>query len=139
MKGCRKILVVANSSIDAFKRCLRLISDEPAWVTVVKVVPNFEGDLHLTGIRNIKDVLDAASEAEVTEISEAVLAERMPAKIRVIKGDILAEVRRLAEEERCDLIVLGRGKNHWLKDFFERKVLKKLINIAQCPVCVVNC
>ncbi|MBI4690885.1 MAG: hypothetical protein HY754_11580, partial [Nitrospirae bacterium] len=57
MKGYRKILIAVNGSKEVLRQGLKLAYDEECWVTVIKVIPPYEGDLNLTGIKNIGDVL----------------------------------------------------------------------------------
>lgn len=43
MKGYRKILIAVNGSKDVLLKGLKLAGDEKCWVTVVKVLPPYEG------------------------------------------------------------------------------------------------
>ena len=59
MKGYRKVLIAVNGSKEVLRQGLKLAGDEECWVTVVKVIPPYEGDLNLVGIKNIEDVLSS--------------------------------------------------------------------------------
>src|SRR5512147_298494 len=61
MKGYRKVLIAMNGSADVVREGIKLAQDEKTWVTVLKVIPENEGDLNLTGIKNIEDVLDSGA------------------------------------------------------------------------------
>ena len=56
MKGFRKILIAVDGSKGVLRNGLAVAKDEKCWVTVLKVVPQNDGGLDLTGIKNIRDV-----------------------------------------------------------------------------------
>jgi nucleotide-binding universal stress UspA family protein len=139
MKGYRKILIAVNGSKNVLAEGLKLAGDEQCWVTVVKVIPPNEGDLNLTGIRNIGDVLDSGGERAISEFQNIAKAERMLIKTRLEEGKTHEKIIEVAEEERCDLIILGaqKKKNPLLK-IFGGNTIEKVIHNAPCPVLVVN-
>lgn len=137
MKGYRKILIAVNGSKDVLTQGLRLAEDEQCWVTVVKVVPPREGDLDLTGIKNISDVLNSGAEKEITEIQGIADSEKALIKTRIEEGEVHEKIIEVAEDERCDLIIMGANKTNWLKKLFGKNVAEKVINQAPCPVLVV--
>ena len=56
----RRILVAfdgSDSSKNALMQAIRLAETEKSWIKLVAVVPSYEGDLDLTGVRNIDDAL----------------------------------------------------------------------------------
>ncbi|WP_333656475.1 hypothetical protein [Dissulfurispira sp.] len=70
MKGYRKILIAVNGSKDVLKEGLQLARDEKCWVTVVKVIPSYKGDINLVGIKNIEDVLDSEGAKAVSDMKD---------------------------------------------------------------------
>jgi nucleotide-binding universal stress UspA family protein len=138
MKGYRKILIAVDGSMETLKQGLRLASDEKCWVTVIKVVPPYEGDLNLTGIKSISDVLGSNGSQAVSEIEGAARAEGALVKVRLEEGDIPRKIAEVAEEERCDLIVMGAGKRRGLRRFFGGDLWRKVIEAAPCPVLVTE-
>jgi nucleotide-binding universal stress UspA family protein len=139
MKGYRKVLIAVNGSLDVLKQGIKLAQDEKTWVTVLKVVPPYEGDLNLTGIRSIGDVLDSGAgqaESGIRDIAEAAGAL---VKTRIEEGDVPGNIVDVAREERCDLIILGAKRR---KAFFERllgdHVAEKVIGAAPCPVLIMQ-
>ena len=138
MNNCRKVLVAVNDSKDVFIKGLRLIDSEPCWVTVVKVNPPYEGDLNLVGVRNIKSVLDGGSESIVAQIRDIARSEGIPVKVRIEVGDIDKKIVEVAEEEHCDLIIMGAGSQNSIKKFFLGNVLDEVAHQAPCPVLVIN-
>ncbi|HXX58230.1 MAG TPA: universal stress protein [Thermodesulfovibrionales bacterium] len=138
MKGYRKILIALNGSHDALHEGLRLAQDEKCWVTLVKVVPPQDGELNLTGIKNIADVLDNGARKDAVELDKRAKAEGALVKTRVEEGEIHEKILEVAEDERCDLIIMGSNKTNWFRKIFGKNVIEKVINQAPCPVLVVG-
>ena len=138
MKGYRKIVIAVNGSKDVLRQGLSLAQDEKCWVTVVKVVPPHNGDLNLVGIRNIGDVLDNGANNERNEIMNIAEAESALVKTRVEEGDIPEKIVEVAEDEKCDLIIMGTNKTSWFKKLFGKNVVERVISQAPCPVLVVG-
>lgn len=139
MKGYRKILIAVNGSKDVLTQGLKLAHDEKCWVTVVKVLPPNEGDLNLVGIKNIEDVLNSGCDKENAEINSIAEAEGAMIKTRFEEGDAHKKILEVAEEERCDIIIMGMKKRNWLRKLFGDNTVEKVINQAPCPVFVVGC
>ena len=137
MKGCRKILIAVNGSKDVLRQGLNLAEDEGTWITVVKVIPQNEGELNVTGIKNIGDILDSYSEKERSEISAIAANERMLIKTRIEEGEPYRKIVAAAEEERCDVIIMGAKKRSWVRKLLGDNTVEKVINQAPCPVLVV--
>ncbi|MBI4838921.1 MAG: universal stress protein [Nitrospirae bacterium] len=139
MKGYRKILIAVNGSKEVLVNGLKLAQDEKCWVTVVKVVPHNEGDLNLTGVKNIGDVLDSGGQKMVSEIKDIAETEGALIKTRLEEGEVHKKIIEVAEEERCDIIIMGaRRRRKWISRLFGDNVVEKVINQAPCPVFVVN-
>jgi nucleotide-binding universal stress UspA family protein len=138
MKGYRKILIAVNGSRDALSQGLKLAQDEKCWVTVVKVIPENEGDLDLTGIRNIGDAINSGAAREISRIKETADKERVMVKTRLEEGKVCEKIVEVAEEENCDLIVMGSERKSWLSRLFVENIVEKVIDLAPCPVLVVG-
>ncbi len=138
VKGYRKILIAVNGSKDILKQGLQLAQDEKCWVTVVKVIPPTDGDLNLTGIKNIEDVLNSGADKEIREIREIAKAEKTIVKTRLEEGEVHEKIVEVAEDERCDLIIMGTNKTNWFRRIFGKNVVEKVISQAPCPVLVVG-
>ncbi|MBI4697598.1 MAG: universal stress protein [Nitrospirae bacterium] len=139
MKGYRKVLIAVNGSKNVLVQGLQLANDEKCWITVVKVIPSYEGDLNLTGIKNIEDALNSGGEKAVSELKGLAESEGRFIKARLEEGDVPAKIIEAAEEERCDVIIMGSRKNkNWISKLLGDNVLEKVIRQAPCPVFVVN-
>lgn len=138
MKGYRKILIAVNGSKEVIRNGLKLACDEKCWVTVVKVLPPNEGDLNLVGVRNIEDVLNSNYSKEISQITSVADAEGALVKTRIEEGEIHKKIVEVAEEERCDIIIMGARKRGWFRKIIGDNVIGKVINLAPCPVFVVG-
>ncbi|MGD0282371.1 MAG: universal stress protein [Dissulfurispiraceae bacterium] len=139
MKGYRKVLIAVNKSMDVLAEGLKLACDEKCWVTVVKVIPANEGDLNLTGIKNIDAVLDNGASKAVAEINNNAKSRNALIKTRLEEGDVHKRIVEVAEEEDCDLIIMGAQKmKKGLKRFFGVNIVEKVIESAPCSVLVVG-
>ena len=139
MKGYRKVLIALNGSRAVLEQGIRLAQNEKTWITVVKVVQPFDGDLNLTGIKNLNDVLDDGGAAAVKEINKTAEAEGALVKTRLEQGDVPQRIVEVAEEEKCDLIIMGsKKKKGILSRLFGDHVVEKVIDRASCPVFVVG-
>lgn len=127
-----------NGSKGVLKQGLRLAYDEKCWVTVVKVIPSYEGDINLTGIKNIEDALNSGVSGAVSEIKDIAKAEGALIKARVEEGEVDKKIVEVAEEERCDIIIMGGNKTNWFRKFFGKNVIEKVIDQSPCPVLVVS-
>ncbi|MBI5635274.1 MAG: universal stress protein [Nitrospirae bacterium] len=137
MKGYRKVLIAVNGSKEVLKQGLKLACDEKCWITVVKVLPPNEGDLDLTGVKNIGDLLSSCGRSEISAMKTIADEEGLLIKTRLEEGDAFRKIVEAAEEERCDVIVMGTKKRSWTRKIFGDNTVEKVIRLAPCPVLVV--
>jgi|ERR1700690_3648632 nucleotide-binding universal stress UspA family protein len=137
MKGFRKVLIALNGNKKVLDTGLQMAKDEKTWVIVVKVIPPFEGDLHLTGIKNIEDALDSGVGKVISQVEADARAQGALIKTRVQQGNVPAAIVEVADEERCDLIIMGAPKKNWFRKVFGDHAVEKVIDMAKCPVYVV--
>ncbi|HEX8948800.1 MAG TPA: universal stress protein, partial [Dissulfurispiraceae bacterium] len=107
----RKILVAldgSKSSKHALKESFRLAFDEKCWITVVSVVPPYEGDLELIGIQNIEAAMRQPCEKALSEAAALAKAEGALIKPVCEEGEPYERIVDLADAESCDVIVMGR-------------------------------
>jgi nucleotide-binding universal stress UspA family protein len=137
MKGFRKVLIALNGNKNVLDTGLQLAKDEKTWVIVVKVIPPFEGDLNLTGIKNIEDALDSGVGKVISQVEADAKAQGALIKTRVQQGNVPDAIVEVADEERCDLIIMGAPKKNWFRKVFGDHAVEKVIDMAKCPVYVV--
>ncbi len=138
MNDYRKVLIAVNGSKDVLVQGLRLLGREECSVTVVKVNPSYEGDLSLTGVRDIGHVLDGDSDRIVSEIEEIAKSEGISVHVRIEVGDIDKKIVETAEEEASDLIIMGSGSQSSIKKLLLGSILDEVTRQAPCPVLAVN-
>jgi len=138
MKGYRKVLIALNGHKEVLEQGIKMAKDEKTWITVMKVLHPFDGDLDLTAIKNLNDVLDDGGARALFEISAMAKAEGAMIKTRLEHGDVPQRIVEVAEEERCDLIIMGsRKKKGIFSRLFGDHIVEKVIDQAPCPVFVV--
>jgi nucleotide-binding universal stress UspA family protein len=59
-------------------------------------------------------------------------------KKKVLTGETSDIILRYADEENCDLIVMGRRGFSKIKRFFTGSVTQKVVPEASCPVLIIN-
>jgi nucleotide-binding universal stress UspA family protein len=135
MKGYRKVLIAMNGSTDVVKEGIKMAQDEKTWVTVLKVIPANEGDLNLTGIKNIEDVLESGAQKALADARDVADDSGALIRTRLEEGTPAEKIVEVAAEERCDVIILGAKKtNCWLSRLFGDHVIENVIRRAPCPV-----
>ncbi|MFH1076214.1 MAG: universal stress protein [Pseudomonadota bacterium] len=137
MEGCRKILIAVNGHIDVLARGLKVISDEECWVTVVKVIPPYEGDLSLVGVKNITEVLNGNYKNTVSQMRELGKIDGRFLKIQVKSGEIEKKIVETAKENRCDLLIMGKPKPSMIKKLLCCDIVENVSNQVSCPVLLV--
>lgn len=63
---------------------------------------------------------------------------QLPVEHRLVEGDAAAEILRLAEETKCDLIVMGTHGRTWLSRMLMGSVAEEVVRKAACPVLTVK-
>ena len=104
---------------------------------MLKVVPENEGDLELTGIKDIGSVLAGEERQVRAEVQQSADEARVLVKARVEEGGIPERIVAVAAEERCDLIVIGRERLPWYRRLLGPSVAERVARSAQCPVLVL--
>ena len=139
MKGYRKVLIALNGHKEVLNQGVKLAQDEKTWITVLKVVQPYDGDLNLTGIKNLEDVLEDGSRQAIADVKKIAESEGALIKTRLEQGDVPQRIVEVAEEEKCDLIIMGsKRKKGIFSRLFGDHVVEKVIDRAPCPVFVVG-
>lgn len=138
MKGYRKLLIAVGSSKEVIKQGMALAAKDKSWVTILKVLPGYDGDINLTGIKNIEGALTSDSDKIRSEIEKFSANKLSPVKTRLEYGRPHEKILEAAEEERCDLIVMGVHKTNRIKKMLQGNTVEKVIDNAPCPVLLVR-
>jgi nucleotide-binding universal stress UspA family protein len=110
-----------EASRHAFETACEIARDRGAHVVVLHVVPH--GNRHSTEValgNPLSGFRDIAPDVTI--------------ETRIERGDPAAEILRVADEAKCDIIVMGThgktGPSHWLTGH----VVDKVVQRAVCPV-----
>jgi nucleotide-binding universal stress UspA family protein len=130
MARFNKILVAvdgSDSSWNALRQAFKFAFDEKMWITVVAIDPPYEGDLALVGVANIGEVLKGRGEEILARAREIADQERALIKTRHEEGLVYEKIIDVANEEKCDLIVMGRSGTSSIERSLMGSVTAKVI------------
>jgi nucleotide-binding universal stress UspA family protein len=136
----RKILVAFDGSLsskNALKQAIRLSREEKSWIKVLAVVPDYEGDLELIGISNIKSLIEGPKEKLISEAKKIADEEDATIITNAEQGEAYERIVEVAEAENCDLIVMGRRGVHRVERMLMGSVTARVIGHTQKDVLVV--
>ncbi len=106
-----KLLVAidgSEASKNALHQAFKLAFDEKKWITVTAINPPYQGDLDLIGVSNIEELLKGKGDKILEEAKQIANDERASIKTRLEVGEPYEKIIEIAEEEKCELIVMGR-------------------------------
>ncbi len=136
----RKILVAidgSESSKHALRESFKLATDEKCWLTVVSVIPQYEGDLGATWISNVNEAMKKPCQIALSEAENMAKKERVLIKTVCEEGEIYERIVDIADAENSDLIVMGRKGMSKLSKALVGSVTARVIGHSQKDVLVV--
>ncbi|MBI4680543.1 MAG: universal stress protein [Nitrospirae bacterium] len=136
----RKILVAidgSESSKNALKQAIKLANDEKCWITVVSVVPPYEGDLELVGVKNIRAAIRKPCEDALSQAEKIAETEGRSIKTVCEEGEPHERIVDLADAENCDLIIMGRRGLRRLERVLVGSVTARVIGYTHKDVLIV--
>lgn len=120
MAKYKKILVAYDGSAtarNALAVAARLAKQDNSWIKVLAVVPPYTGDLELVGITNIKATIEGPGEKLLVEARMIAEHEDIHVLTNLAQGEPFERISAIADDENCDLIVMGRqGISHFERD-----------------------
>jgi nucleotide-binding universal stress UspA family protein len=134
----KKILVAVDgseSSRNALTQAFRFAVDEKCWITVTSVVPPYEGEIEILGIKDIRAALRKPCDEALGEAQRLAETDRVLIKTVCEEGDVHERIVDLADAENCDLIVMGRSGRR--RSPFIGSVTARVIGHTQREVLVV--
>lgn len=140
MERYRKLLVAFDGSEDsrnALRQAIKLSFSEGSWIKVLAVVPSYEGELELVGVRNISGVLSGPAEGLLLEAEKIAGDEKASIMTGLEQGEIYERIVDVADAENCSLIVMGRRGHHPLERMLMGSVTARVIGHSQRDVLVV--
>ena len=115
MAKYRKILVAydgSSSAKNALSLASQLAREDKSWIKVLAVVPPYQGDLELIGVSDIKETIVGPGEELLAEAKWLADHEGVHILTNLEQGEPYEQIVQVAEEEHCDLIIMGRrGKS----------------------------
>ena len=138
MGNYSKILVAFDGS-ESSRNALRQTLDkfDESWIKVLVVMPAYEGDLELVGIRDVQSLLSGPTEELKQAAQEIIGSESSRVNISVVKGEAFERIIDVAENESCTLIVMGRRGLHRVERMLMGSVTAKVIVHASTDVMVI--
>ena len=136
----RKILVAVDSSEssrNALHQAFKLASDEKSGLTVTSVVPPYEGEIEILGIKDIRAAIRKPCEDALGEVEKLAKTERMLVKTVCEEGEVYERIVDLADAENCDVIVMGRRGLRGIQRTLVGSVTARVIGHTQRDVLVV--
>ncbi len=116
MAKYKKILVAydgSESAKNALALSAKLAKLDNSWIKVVDVVSPYNGDPELTGGGNIKEIIEGPAEELLAGAREIAAKEGIQILTTIAQGEPFERITAIAEDENCDLIVMGRqGISH---------------------------
>jgi len=130
----------SEASLRAAEKAADLARSMNASLVLVSVVPPptvLLGELMTPEIVDPKPLVDAANEA-LTRVAEKLRSEKgVEVATRVIVGEPAESIIEIAEDEKADLIVVGRRGLSRIERLFIGSVTKKVLERAHVDVLVV--
>jgi len=136
----RKILVAFDaspSSENALRQALAFAEKEDSWVKVLAVVPSYEGELELVGVRNMEAALRGPVEGLIKSAREIAGPDSANLITNVEQGEAYEKIVDIADAENCDLIVMGRRGLRHLERMLIGSVTERVIGHTSRDVLVV--
>ena len=97
----------SESSLGALSSCFPLLRAEKGTAIVVSVVPPYDGELRLVGVKNLKSTLREPYERALAASQEKARKAGALVYTLLAEGEPHEEIVDIADAEGCDLIVVG--------------------------------
>ncbi len=140
MANYRKILVAFDGSAsarNALTVASHLAKEDKSWIKVLTVLPSYEGDLSLIGVSNIKETIEGPAKKLLEEAQEIADHENVHILTNTTQGKPYDKIVHVADEENCDLIVMGRKGMNPLERELVGSVTARVIGYTKQDVLIV--
>jgi nucleotide-binding universal stress UspA family protein len=140
MAKYRKILVAYDGSASArngLAVASHLAKEDKSWIKVLTVLPSYEGDLELVGVSNIKETIEGPGRKLLKEAQEIADREDVHILTNMTQGEPYDKIVHVADDENCDLIVMGRKGTNPLERELVGSVTARVIGYTKKDVLVV--
>lgn len=140
MSRYRKILVAFDGSEparNALEQAIRLADEDKSWIKVVAVVPSYQGELEMVGVANIKETMEGPGRKLLAEAKAIANAQGVHILTNLEQGEPYERIVHVADDENCDLIILGRKGANRLERALMGSVTARVIGYTSKDVLVV--
>jgi nucleotide-binding universal stress UspA family protein len=140
MANYRKILVAYDGSASSRNGLVvasHLAKEDKSWIKVLTVLPEYVGDLELVGVSNIKETIEGPGMKLLQEAQKIADQEDVHILTNMTQGEPYDKIVHVADDENCDLIVMGRRGKHQLERELVGSVTARVIGYTQKDVLVV--
>lgn len=140
MARYRKILIAYDGSAsarNALAVASHLAREDKSWIKVLTVLPKYAGDLELVGVGNIKDTIEGPGKKLLEEAREIADREDVHILTNMTQGEPYEKIVHVADDENCDLIVMGRHGTNELERVLVGSVTARVIGYTHKDVLVV--
>lgn len=140
MGNYRKLLVAIDGSeisMHALRESFKIAHVEKSRITVLSVIPRYEGDLGAIWIDNIRESMKKPCAVALSKAEEIAKKEGVLIKTVCEEGEIFETIVDLADAEGCELIVMGRKGLGRLERTLVGSVTERVIGHAHRDVLVV--
>ncbi|KPJ98958.1 MAG: hypothetical protein AMJ60_06595 [Desulfobacterales bacterium SG8_35] len=140
MANYRKILVAYDGSASArngLAVATHLAKEDKSWIKVLSVLPGYTGELELVGVSNIKETIEGPGKKLLAEAQEIADHEDVHILTNMTQGEPYEKIVHVADDENCDLIVMGRRGQHQLERELVGSVTARVIGYTLKDVLVV--
>ncbi|MBU1611471.1 MAG: universal stress protein, partial [Proteobacteria bacterium] len=126
-----------DASRHALKQALMLARTEEASVTLVAVVPAYDGDLRLLGDKRALKSMREPYEQALAAARELAKAEGLSVDAILLEGDPVEKILTAAEQARVDIITLGKRGNYYSDLIPIGSVASKVARMSETDVLLI--
>jgi len=138
----KKILVAVDgseSSKNAFRQACRLACSDKCWITALTTIPIFQDQFEsLSAKEKATKALREQGEKALAEIEKIAKEEGVNVKTLLEEGHPSEVIRDVADENGCDLVVMGRRGKTRIERALMGSVTARVIGQASTDVLVVQ-
>ena len=141
----QKILIPFDFSEHSEKACVWAVSMAEKWgarLLVLHVVPRPTYPPVLMGSHfnavDFETGLRAEAEEQVRAFVARTAHDGVPMDVKVMIGEPSWDICKIAEEEQCDLVIMGSHGRTGLGHVLLGSVAERVVRLSSCPVLVVG-
>ena len=136
----KKVLIAidgSETSMYALREYIRFSKAENPSITVVSVIPTYEGDLAATWTNNIVASIKKQCDASLSEAIKIAKEEGITIQALCEEGTIHEKIVDLADMENYDLIVMGKKGLSLIERAFVGSVTERVIGYSRQDILVI--